>query len=144
MTITGNAVLYGDRTDTYSVFYGQDYSQRDEDSAAGVPDQHSYIVNDLSDVQSVDLNYTLNDFENSHSRMFAERDSAVTVLQLINVVATVNAQLTDYRRQSATGASGQRRIRHFPLSGFRQISQPVAGRGRGRGTRNPRVMRRRN
>ena len=95
VNVVANVVLQGNTNQRYSVFYGQDYGNRD--FSLSDPE----VVRNLGDVGNLRTDYTANDFENVFYANFDDTD--VTVHSVINLVWVITKYLDNFERDKTVG-----------------------------------------
>jgi hypothetical protein len=97
VSVTANVVLEGRNEDTYSVFYGQDYSNVSREFAFDGP----ITIRRLAQVGQLPTQFALQDFEHVFFGNF--EDTSVTVHSIICYVYLIRRYMSNYEQQRTTG-----------------------------------------
>ena len=99
VTITANLVLYSRSLQSYSFYFGQDFSSSDGKSSLVL--SSVYQVDALSDIAGIPAAVSSQEFGEAFDRIFADTD--VTVHSIAALVYIIRKLLPDFQRDSVVG-----------------------------------------
>lgn len=95
VSVTANVVLQSNLDHRFSVFYGQDFSDRSYDFGA------PQVVRNLGDVADIPTDFNVDDFEGVFFANF--ENTEVSVHSIINIVFIITRYLDNFERNKTVG-----------------------------------------